>query len=111
MPLYVRAGAIVPMGPVKQYTAEKIDAPLEVAVYSGADGAFLLYEDDGTSFDFKQGQWMGIRMAWNDARKRLSLRLAAGSRMLPPAKRDLRIQLGGVTKAAVFDGRPLDVQL
>jgi alpha-glucosidase/alpha-D-xyloside xylohydrolase len=109
IPLYVRAGAIVPMGPVKQYTAEKVDGPLEISVYPGADGAFLLYEDDGSSFDYRKGEWMGIRMAWNDARKTLSLRLAAGSKMLAPLERDLRVKLGNVTKSAVFDGRNMEV--
>src|SRR5262249_43302284 len=47
MPLYVGGGAVVPMGPVKQYTGEKVDEPLTIAVHPGADGAFALYEDDG----------------------------------------------------------------
>jgi alpha-glucosidase/alpha-D-xyloside xylohydrolase len=110
MPLYVRAGAIVPMGPVKQYTAEKVDAPLDVTVYPGADGSFLLYEDDGGSFGYRKGEWMGIQMAWNDARKALSLRLAAGSKMLPPVRRDIRVKLGEATKTAVFEGRPVEVR-
>jgi alpha-glucosidase (family GH31 glycosyl hydrolase) len=109
LPLYVRAGAIVPMGPVKQYTAEKVDGPLDVSVYPGADGSFLLYEDDGSSFEFKKGAWMGIQMTWNDARKSLSMRLAPGSKMLPPAKRDLRIKVGEATKSAVFEGRNLEI--
>ena len=46
MPLYVRAGSIIPMGPVKQYAAEKVDGPLTLLIYPGAD-AFALYEDDG----------------------------------------------------------------
>jgi len=50
MPLYVRAGAILPLGPVKQYVDESVAAPLEFTIYSGADGAFFLYEDDGRSF-------------------------------------------------------------
>ena len=53
IPLYVRAGAIIPMGPVKQYTGEKVDAPLELLIYPGADGQFVLYEDDGISFEFE----------------------------------------------------------
>ena len=110
MPLYVRAGAIVPTGPVKQYTAEKVDGPLDISVYPGADGSFLLYEDDGSSFDYRKGEWRGIRMAWNDARKSLSLRLAAGSKMLAPSRRDLRVKLGSVTKTAVFDGRDIEVR-
>ncbi len=110
IPLYVRAGAIVPMGPVKQYTAEKLDSPLDVTVYPGADGSFLLYEDDGSSFNYRKGEWMGIQMAWNDARKALSLRLAAGSKMLAPTRRDLRVKMGSATKSAVFDGRNLEVR-
>ena len=110
MPLYVRAGAIVPMGPVKQYTAEQVDAPLAVHVYPGADGSFLLYEDDGKSFDFKRGAWMGIQMAWNDARRTLTMRLAPGSRMLGAPRRSLAVKLGDQTKAATFDGRPVEVR-
>jgi alpha-glucosidase (family GH31 glycosyl hydrolase) len=110
IPLYMRAGAIVPMGPVKQYTGEKVDGPLNIAIYPGADGDFLLYEDDGSTFDYRKGEWMGIRMAWNDARKALSLRLAAGSKMLAPLKRDLRVTMSGVSKSAVFDGRNMEVR-
>ena len=110
IPLYVRAGAIVPMGPLKQYTGEKVDGPLEVSVYSGADGSFLLYEDDGNTFDFRKGQWMGIQMAWNDARKALGLRLAAGSKMLPPGKREIRVKMGDAIKSATFEGRNLEVR-
>ncbi len=110
IPLYVRAGAIVPMGPLKQYTAEKVEGPLDLSVYPGADGAFLLYEDDGSSFNFRQGEWMGIQMTWNDARKALALHLAPGSKMLAPAKRDVRVKLGDVVKSVVFDGRRIEVR-
>src|SRR5439155_6015614 len=60
MPLYVRAGAIVPFGPVKQYAAEKAAGPLTMVIYPGADGAFDLFEDDGRSFDYERGAWMGV---------------------------------------------------
>src|ERR1035438_7228500 len=49
-------------------------------------------------------------MAWNDARKVLTLRLAAGSRILPPAKRDLRVKLGESSRSAVFEGKPLEMR-
>ena len=77
MPLYVRAGAILPLGPVKQYTSEKVDGPLSVTIYPGADGSFLLYEDDGRSFNCRKGDWMGIKMAWSDSRRVLSLHVAS----------------------------------
>jgi alpha-glucosidase (family GH31 glycosyl hydrolase) len=110
MPLYVRAGAIIPMGPVKQYTEEKVDGPFEIHVYPGADGMFLLYEDDGKSFNFKKGEWTGIQMAWSDARRTLSMQVAAGSRVLGPPKRSMEVKLGDATKALVFEGRTLSVR-
>ncbi|MGB7022939.1 MAG: TIM-barrel domain-containing protein [Candidatus Acidiferrales bacterium] len=109
MPLYVRAGAILPLGPVKQYTNEKVDAPLSVTVYPGADGSFLLYEDDGKSFNYRKGDWMGIKMAWNDSRRVLSLHLAEGSRMLPPARRQIEVKLAQATRRIDFEGRPTQV--
>jgi alpha-glucosidase/alpha-D-xyloside xylohydrolase len=111
IPLYVRAGAILPMGPVKQYTGEPVEGPLEISVYPGANGSFLLYEDDGASFRYRHGEWMGIQMAWNDARQTLTLRLAAGSKMAPPARRSIVLKSGVMSKQAVFDGRPLEVRL
>jgi alpha-glucosidase (family GH31 glycosyl hydrolase) len=113
IPVYVRAGAVIPMGPVKQYTAEKVDGPLEIWVHPGADGAFSLYEDDGTSFDFRKGEFMRMNIAWNDRQRRLSMRLANGSKMLAPAKRNIVVRVAGesVTREAVFEGRPIEVKL
>jgi alpha-glucosidase (family GH31 glycosyl hydrolase) len=109
-PLYVRAGAILPLGPVKQYVEEKVDEPMTILLHAGADGSFLLYEDDGRSFNYRKGEWMGIRMAWNDARRTLTLRLENGSRMLAPQRRRLEVRLGETTKSATFEGRPLEVR-
>jgi alpha-glucosidase/alpha-D-xyloside xylohydrolase len=109
VPLYVRAGAILPLGPVLQYTGEKTDAPLSLNVYPGADGNFLLYDDDGESFRYRNGEWLGMQINWNDARSTLSLRLAPQSRMIG-RKRDLEIKVGSKTKPAVFDGSPLEVR-
>jgi alpha-glucosidase (family GH31 glycosyl hydrolase) len=113
MPLYVRAGAILPFGPVKQFTAEKVDGPLEVVVYPGADGTFALYEDDGRTFDYRKGEWMGIAMAWEDRARRLTLRLEPGSRMLPPMSRTIETRIAGTTatRTVVFNGRPVSVVL
>ncbi len=112
MPLFVRAGAIIPMGPVKQYTSERVDGPLIVSVYPGADGSFVLYEDDGATFNYRRGEWMKIELQWNDRRRLLTLRLAEGSRMLPPLRRriEARVAPEMTTRAFVFDGRPVDLQ-
>jgi alpha-glucosidase (family GH31 glycosyl hydrolase) len=109
MPLYVRAGAILPLGPVKQFTSEKVDQPLSISIYPGGDASFLLYEDDGNSFNYRKGEWMGIQMDWHDATRALALRLAPGSRMLPPLRRKLEVNLEQKTQSVSFDGNPLKV--
>ena len=80
-------------------------------IYPGADGSFLLYEDDGKSFDYKKGAWMGVQMKWNDAARKLSLRLADGSRMLAAKQKKFEVKLGEATKSVTFDGKPIEVSL
>ena len=113
MPLYVRAGAVLPMGPVKQYTAEPVDGPLTVTVYPGADGSFELFEDDGRSFEYRRGGWMGIAFKWADRDRRLSMTLMPGSRMRAPLVRDVVVRLAGqpATQSVKFSGRPISVHL
>ncbi len=104
---------MLPLGPVKQYSGEQVDEPLTVQVHPGADGAFMLYEDDGQTFDYQQGTWMGIEMRWTDARRTLTLRLAKGSRMFPPASRRIRVRIAGTgaVRDLVFSGEPIEVRL
>jgi alpha-glucosidase/alpha-D-xyloside xylohydrolase len=113
MPLYVRAGAIVPMGPVKQYTAEAVDGPLSVTVYPGADGAFELFEDDGTSFKYRTGDWMGLRFRWADRARRLAVELTPGSRMRPPLTREIAVRVAGSSRVTnvKFSGRPVTMTI
>jgi alpha-glucosidase (family GH31 glycosyl hydrolase) len=112
IPIYVRAGAILPLGPVKQYTSEKINEPLDISVYPRADASFLLYEDDGRSFNYRKGEWMGTQVDWSESRGRLSLRLAKGSHMLPPSPRDIHVSLVGKgSRTITFDGTPVEVLL
>jgi alpha-glucosidase/alpha-D-xyloside xylohydrolase len=112
-PLYVRAGAILPLGPLRQYTAEQVDGPMMLRVYPGADGECTVYEDDGKTFDYRKGSWMGMRVSWNDQTRAASVRLAEGSRMLSPGHRRLTVALasGQGQKSAVFDGSPLEIRL
>jgi len=111
IPLYVRAGSILPLGPVKQHVYEHSSEPLSISIYPGADASFLLYEDDGKSFAYRKGEWMGLHMSWNDSRRALTLRLAEGSRMLPPLQRSIQVSLNGAKQLAVFDGHPKEVRL
>ncbi len=110
LPLYIRAGSILPLGPVKQHVADKTGEPLVVLIHAGSDASFLLYEDDGRSFNYRNGQWMGIQMDWQDARRALSLRLAPGSRMLSPSPIKIQFRLDEMARWAEFDGSPAQVR-
>ena len=113
MPLHVRAGAIVPMGPIKQYVDEPVDAPLSVTIYPGADGAFELYEDDGRSFAHKKGDWSRTAMAWNDRTRQFSARLTPGSRLRAPSTRTIEVRVAGTadTRRVTFSGTPVQLSL
>jgi alpha-glucosidase/alpha-D-xyloside xylohydrolase len=110
MPLYVRAGALLPLGPVKQFTGEKVDQPLSITLYPGADASTVIYEDDGMSFNYRKGEWMGLRLKWADTQRALTLSLVPGSRMLAPIRRTVEVKLLQAEKRVVFDGSPLDVR-
>ncbi|HKE95101.1 MAG TPA: TIM-barrel domain-containing protein [Povalibacter sp.] len=79
MPLFVKAGSIVPVGPAVQYTAEKLDAPITLYVYRGANGKFELYEDDGLSYNYEQGQFARVPVSYDDASGTVTIGARAGS--------------------------------
>lgn len=72
IPLYVRGGSIVPMGPMIQYATESID-PLEIRVYKGANATFTLYEDEGDTYNYETGKHSTITFTWDDAAGKLSI--------------------------------------
>jgi alpha-D-xyloside xylohydrolase len=73
MPIFVRAGSIVPMGPDEEYTQEKPADPIELRVYRGADGDFTLYEDEGDSYDYEKGVYATIPLHWDEAKQTLTI--------------------------------------
>jgi hypothetical protein len=73
MPLFVRAGAIIPLGPELQYADEKPADPLEIRVYAGADGEYLLYEDEGDNYNYEKGAFAQIPIKWDDASRTLTI--------------------------------------
>lgn len=78
IPMFVRAGSIVPIGEVMQYVDEKPADNLEIRVYPGADAEFTLYEDEGDSYDYEKGAYATITFRWDDARRRLTVGKRAG---------------------------------
>ena len=79
MPLFVRAGSIVPSGPDVQWTGEDPQGPLTIHVFAGSDGQFSLYEDDGESMGYEQGEYTKIPLSWNEANRTLTIGERAGS--------------------------------
>ena len=73
MPLFVRAGSIVPTGPAIQYTANNSHSPVRLNVYTGANGSFSLYEDDGVGRQYLHGQYSRIPFRWNEQTRTLTI--------------------------------------
>lgn len=79
MPLYVKAGSILPLGPAVQYAQEKSWENLEIRIYPGANGEFVLYEDENDNYNYEKGAFSTIRFVWNDAKQTLTIGSRNGS--------------------------------
>ncbi|HMB96138.1 MAG TPA: TIM-barrel domain-containing protein, partial [Tepidisphaeraceae bacterium] len=79
IPLHVRAGSIIPFGPELQYTGEKPADPITLFVYTGADGAFTLYEDEGLNYNYEKGASSQITFHWNQSGQKLTIDKRKGS--------------------------------
>ena len=79
VPMFVRAGSILPLGPEMQYVGEKSWDNLEIRVYPGADGQFTLYEDEGDSYNYEKGVYSTIQFSWNDKSRTLTIGARQGS--------------------------------
>ncbi|MGB7188565.1 MAG: DUF5110 domain-containing protein, partial [Acidobacteriaceae bacterium] len=95
IPLYVRAGSIVPMGPEVEWARQKPDAPIYLRVYRGADGHFTLYEDQGDTYAYEKGARATIPMEWNEAAQTLTIGARVGSYPGMPAQREFRVVFVG----------------
>ncbi len=92
-PLFVRAGSILPLGPVVQYATEHPDAPIELRVYPGADGRFTLYEDDNETYAYERGERATCDLIWDDAKRTLRIGARQGSFAGLVTKRTLHLVL------------------
>jgi alpha-D-xyloside xylohydrolase len=109
MPLFVRAGSIVPIGPAIQHTGNNSHSPIALNVYTGANGRFSLYEDDGTSRQYLHGKYSRIPLKWNERTKTLTIGARegngyagmAGTRMI-----NIRWMKPGEPRALDLDGKP-----
>ncbi len=102
LPLYVRAGSIVPLGPVVQYATENPEAPYEIRIYPGADAKFTIYEDDNETYNYEKGQRATYDLVWNDAAKTLTVGARQGSFPGMVATRKLNVVLAAPGKNVGF---------
>lgn len=93
IPLFVKAGSILPMGPIVQYAGEKEKEPLELWVYAGASGEFTLYEDEGDTYNYEKGIYATIHFGWDDENKILTIGDRQGSFPGMPDERKFNIRL------------------
>ncbi len=105
IPLFVKAGSLLPVGPVTQYVDEKPDAPITINVYTGADGTFSLYEDDGVSMQYTHGASTRIPFTWDDRTGTLTIGDRTGSYAGMVANRVFRVRFitPGTSSSADFD--------
>lgn len=110
MPLFVKAGSIVPTGPLIQHTDEGLNAPITLNIYAGANGSFEIYEDDGRSVKYEQGEWSRIPVAYDDAAGTVTIgdRIGGFTGMANERKISVRIIAGPSKDAANFDAAPLE---
>jgi alpha-glucosidase (family GH31 glycosyl hydrolase) len=111
MPIYVRAGAVIPIDPLRQYTGEAVTEPLTIQIYRGADGKFALYQDDGLSQDYLKGEAAVTDFNWDDHSK--ILRLSARNRGLPGKREPTRFRIelvpGTESRSVAWSGEPMEI--
>ena len=111
IPLYIKAGSILPMGPKVQYATQQKWDNLEVKVYPGANGAFVLYEDELDNYNYEKGAYTEIEFNWNDAARKLTIANRKGSYKGMLQNRKFTIVLpSGANKNVTYTGKKLEVK-
>ncbi len=105
VPMFVRAGSILPMGPEMQYVGEKSWDNLEIRVYPGSDGEFTLYEDEGDNYNYEKGTYATIAFHWNNKSRTLTIDNRQGAYPGMLQSRQFSIVLpDGTSKTVTYDG-------
>jgi alpha-D-xyloside xylohydrolase len=91
IPLYIRAGSILPLGPEIEYAGEKPAGPIELRIYPGADGEFELYQDAGDSYDYERGSHSIISLHWSESARTLTIGDREGSYPEMPARIQIKV--------------------
>lgn len=108
IPLFVRAGSIIPTAEGLQYADEKSKMPMEIHVYPGADGSFSLYEDEGNNYNYEEGAYSLIEMKWDEALQKLTIGKRKGGFAGMDEKRIFRIRIGNAVKEIEYNGAEIE---
>ena len=112
MPMFVRAGSILPLGPEMQYVDEKSWGNLEIRVYPGANATFELYEDEGDNYNYEKGIYATVPFEWNDKTATLTIGERKGSYPGMLKTRKFTVALpDGTMKTVDYDGQPVKVAM
>ena len=112
VPMFVRAGSILPLGPEMQYVGEQAWDNLELRVYPGADGSFTLYEDEGDNYNYEHGRYTTITFTWNDKARTLTIGQRQGEYPGMLTSRQFTIVLpDGTTRTVDYDANEMTVSL
>ena len=112
VPMFVRAGSILPLGPEMQYTGEKPWDNLEIRLYPGADGTFMLYEDEGDTYNYERGIYSTIPFHWNDRSHTLTIGNRQGKYPGMLTNRKFTVVMpNGTSQTVNYNGKEVAVQL
>lgn len=112
IPVYVKGGSILPLGPVKQYAQEKSTAPLEIRVYPGADASYTLYEDEGDNYNCEEGAFSLITFNWSDKARVLTIEERQGAFEGMEDTREFVVVLpDGTNRTITYDGKSQKITL
>lgn len=112
IPLYVKAGSIIPFGPKVQFATEKKWDNLELRIYPGADGTFTLYEDENDNYNYEKGAYTEILLTWNNDTKTLTIGNRKGNfkGMLKNRKFTIK-RIDGDTKTITYKGKEIKLKI
>jgi alpha-D-xyloside xylohydrolase len=122
IPLYVRAGSILPMGPEIEYADEKPEGPIELRIYTGADGKFELFSDEGDNYNYEKGMHAIIPISWSESKKTLTIGAREGTYPGMPSQMTFRVVwvspnhgigeaiVAKPDKSVVYDGRIITIE-
>ncbi len=123
LPLYVRAGSIIPMGPDVEYATQETNRVVELCIYTGANGHFTFYEDENDGYNYEKGHFSTIELEWNDRLKTLSISATKGNflnelkqrrfniRLIDGSQTSVQPDAGVFNKQVIYSGGAISVNL